>query len=65
MIQLLAAARIEYIMIALLALQTREEVAVSSVLRRMQLVGLCFVLFAVTADAGTRVVVFEGFYRVT
>lgn len=37
----------------------------SSALHRMQVVGLCLVLFAVTAEAGARLVVFEGFYRVT
>ncbi len=36
-----------------------------SVLRRMQLVGIWFVLCTLAGEAATRLVVFEGFYRVT
>jgi len=43
----------------------REEATVSSVFHRMQLAGIWFVLCAVAAEAAPRLVVFEGFYRVT
>ena len=36
-----------------------------SIVRRMQVVGMCFILWTVAAEAATRLVVFEGFYRPT
>jgi len=38
---------------------------VNSLFHRMQLAGICVILCAMAAEAATRVVVFEGFYRVT
>ncbi len=37
----------------------------SSILCRMQLVGIWLVLSTLAGEAATRLVVFEGFYRVT